>query len=129
MKRLLAVLLVAAIISGARISYTISLSSGNPGSSLVEAEAIRFTDISGDYLFIKNLRETERMSHSLRSYLGDDSIQIQTTVPEDTGDYAGSTWDPAWVAALPGGQGYCVESWDIFKNEVFQKTSYQVCRI
>lgn len=129
MKRLLAVLLVAAIISGVRASHTISSPFDNSSSSFTEAETIYYADISGDYLFIKNLRETERMVLSLQSYLGDDGIQILTTAPEDADYYTESIWDPAWAATLPGGPDYCVESWDIFKNGVFQKTSYQVCRI
>lgn len=129
MRGLLIVLLVALFYSGAQVSHIISPSANNPNSSYTETETIHFTDISGDYLFIKNISETERMLHSLRSYLKDKDIQIKTSVPEDAAYYAESTWDPAWAAALPGGATYCVESWDIFKNGVFQKTSYQVCKI
>lgn len=129
MKRLLIVFLAAILCSSVRASSTINSFASNPIHSFTEVETIHFTDISGDYLFIKNLSETERMRRSLQDYLGDDSIQIQTSVPEDTDYYAENTWDPAWAAALPGGPGYCVESWDIFKNGEYQKTSYQVCRI
>ena len=129
MRGLLIVLLVALVYSGAQISHMISPSANTPNSSYTEAETIHFKDISGDYLFIKNLCETERMLHSLRNYLKDKDIQIKTSVPEDAVYYAESIWDPAWAAALPGGAIFCVESWDIFKNGVFQRTSYQVCKI
>ena len=99
-----------------------------PESQMAQAETIHFTDTSGDYLSVRNLNETERMLRSLRDYLGDGSIQIQTSAPEDALCYVESTWDPANAAALPGGPGYCVEAWDIFKDEEFQKTSYLVCR-
>lgn len=100
-----------------------------PESEAGEPETICFTDMSGDYLFIQNFSETERMARSLRDYLGDNSIQIQTAVPEDAVYYAESTWDPERAAALLGGKDCCVEAWDIFKNGEFQKTSYLAGRI
>lgn len=100
-----------------------------PEPEVKEPETICFTDMSGDYLFIQNFSETERMVRSLRYYLGDNSIQIQTTVPEDAVYYAESTWDPERAAVLLGGKDCCVEAWDIFKNGEFQKTSYLAGRI
>lgn len=94
-----------------------------------QAETIHYQDISGDYLFIQNLSETERMVHSLQDYLKDSSIQIQPSVPNDVVYYAESAWDPAEAASIPGGPIYCVEAWDIFKNGEFQKTSYLAGRI
>jgi len=126
MKRFLIAALVALLCGTALLIRTSSLSLGDTPDS---PEVIHYTDISGDYLFIENRGETERMLCSLRDYLGDDSIQILSSVPEDVTCYAESVWDPAWAAALPGGPIYCVEAWDIFKNGVFQKTAYQVCRI
>lgn len=126
MKRFLIVALASLLCGTALLIRASSLSpSDTPGSPKV----IHFTDISGDYLFVENRGETERMLRSLRDYLGDDDIQIQTSVPEDVTCYAESVWDPVWAAALPGGPVYCVEAWDIFKNGTFQKTAYQVCRI
>lgn len=129
MRYLLTVLLAAVICSGAGTFHTIRLRSDNSDPSITKVEAIRFTDISGDYLFVKNLSETERMVRSLQEYLRDDGIQIQTSVPEDATFYAEGVWDPAWAAGISGGPVYCVEAWDIFKNRAFQKTSYLAGRI
>lgn len=126
MRRFLIVALASLLCGTALFIRASSLSTGDIPDS---PEVIHFTDISGDYLFIENRGETERMLYSLRDYLGDDSIQIVSSVPEDVTCYAESVWDPAWAAALPGGPVYCVEAWDIFKNGTFQKTTYQVCRI
>ena len=125
MKRL-SIIILAVLLCGTAIFMTHH--SYPPESSTTQAETIRFSDISGDNLFVRNLTETERMLRSLQDYLGDGSIQIQTSVPEDALCYVESTWDPAKAAALPGGPGYCVEAWDIFKGGEFQKTSYLVCR-
>lgn len=100
-----------------------------PEPEPVQAETIHYQDISGDYLFIQNLSETERMVHSLQDYLKDSSIQIQSSVPDDAVYYAESAWDPAEAASISGGPIYCVEAWDIFKNGEFQKTSYLAGRI
>ena len=126
MKRFLFVALASLLCGTGLLIRASSLSTDNTSDS---PEVIHFTDISGNYLFIENRGETERMLRSLRDYLGDDSIQIQSSVPEDVTCYAESVWDPSWAAALPGGPVYCVEAWDIFKNGTFQKTVYQVCRI
>lgn len=98
-------------------------------SKMAQAETIHYADISGDYLFVQNLSETERMVHSLQDYLQDGSIHIQPCVPDDAVYYAESIWDPAKAASIPGGAVYCVEAWDIFKNGEFQKTSYLAGRI
>ncbi len=125
MKRFLIVALAALLCGTALLIHASSPSTGDTPDP---PEVIHFTDVSGDYLFVENRGETERMLRSLRDYLGDGSIQIQSSVPEDVTCYAESEWDPAWAAALPGGSVYCVEAWDIFKNGTFQKTAYQVCR-
>lgn len=129
MRYLLMVLLAAVICSGAGTSHTIHLRPDKSNPNITKVEAIRFKDISGDYLFVKNLDETEKMLRSLQECLKDDDIQIQTSVPEDAAFYAESTWDPAWAATIPGGPVYCVEAWDIFKNGTFQKTSYLAGKI
>lgn len=129
MKRFLIVLLAVLLCGAAVFTRTTNLPSDNADNApdTSKAETIRYTDISGDYLFVQNLCETERMLYSLHDYLGD--CDIQTSIPEDVICYVESTWDPAWAAALPGGPVYCVEAWDIFKDGEFRKTSYQVCRI
>ena len=122
MKRL-AVIILAVLLCGAAIFM--NAHSSPPEYETVQAETIHYTDMSGDYLFVQNLSKTERMVHSLQDYLQDGSIQIQPSVPDDViAYYAESTWDPAKAASIPGGEVYCVEAWDIFKNGEFQKTSY-----
>lgn len=129
MKRFLIVLLAVLLCRTAVFTRTTSPPADNTGNApdTPKAETIRYTDISGEYLFVQNLSETERMLYSLRDYLGD--CDIQASIPEDAIYYAESTWDPMWAVALPGGPVYCVEAWDIFKDGEFRKTSYQVCRI
>lgn len=126
MKRL-AIIILAVLLCGAAI-YT-SSPSNQPEPETEEPETIHYTDMSGDYLFIQNLGETERMADSLRDYLGDDSIQIQTSVPEGAVYYAESLWDPAQAVPVPNSTIYCVEAWDIYKNGEFQKTSYLAGKI
>ncbi len=126
MKRL-TIIVLAVLLCGAAIF--INPHAFSPESETAQAETIHFTDISGDYLFVQNLSETERMVRSLREYLSDDNIRIQPSVPDEAVYYAESTWDPARAAASPGGPVYCVEAWDIFKNGNFQQTSYLAGRI
>ncbi len=123
----LAIIILAVLLCGT-ILFTSSRSIP-PEPETVQAETIHYTDISGDYLFVQNLSETERMVHSLRDYLKDNNIQVQAFVPDEAVCYAESTWDPAKAAAFCGGPAYCVEAWDIFKNGAFQKTSYLAGRI
>lgn len=128
MKRLIVFFLML-LLCGAGASMKFADAFAAPGDSPAKPEPIRYQDISGDYLFVKNLDETEKMSRSLREYLGDDSIQIQSFVPEDAVCLAECVWDPAWAAALSGGSTYCVEAWDIFKDGVYLQTSYEAARI
>lgn len=126
MKRLAIMVLTVLLCGVVVLRYSRSI----PAKSETESpETIHYADISGDYLFISNLNETERMALSLRDYLGDSGLQIQTTVPDEAVCYAKSTWDPAKAASIPGGAVYCVEAWDIFKNGEFQKTTYLAGRI
>lgn len=126
MKRL-AIIILAVLLCGA-VFFTSSHSS-QPEPDTTHVETVHYADISGDYLFIQNPRETESMVASLQDYLGDNGIQIQSFVPDDAVYYAESTWDLAKVVSIPGGPVYCVEAWDIFKNGEFQKTTYLAGRI
>lgn len=122
MKRLAIIILAVLLCGGAIFMNTYSFP---PESETARAETIHYTDVSGDYLFVQNLSETERMADSLQNYLGDSSVLIQPSVPDDVVVYyAESAWDPAEAASIPSGAVYCVEAWDIFRNGEFQKTSY-----
>lgn len=126
MKRLTIIILTVLLCGAAVLTSSCSITA-EPKAE--DPETIHYADISGDYLFVGNLSETERMLHSLRDYLGDDSIEIQTAVPDDAVRYAERTWDPSKAVLLSGGPIYCVEAWDVFKNGEFQKTTYLAGRI
>ena len=126
MKRLAAIILLVLLCGAVIFKSTHGIP---PDPEVEEPEVIHYADSSGDYLFVQNLSETERMVHSLRDYLGDGSIQIQSTVPDEAVCYAESIWDPAKMVSTSGGPVYCVEAWDIFKDGEFQKTSYLAGRI
>ena len=126
MKRL-TIIILTVLLCGAAVLTSSCSTTAEPKAE--DPETIHYADISGDYLFVGNLSETERMLHSLRDYLGDDSIEIQTAVPDDAVRYAERTWDPSKAVLLSGGPVYCVEAWDVFKNGEFQKTTYLAGRI
>ena len=95
---------------------------------LSEIEIIHYRDASGDYLFMRNLYETNRMAYAICG--GEDSVRIRLTVPEDILSDAFSPWDPERVRVLAAGAGHgdtvCVEAWDMFKNGVYYKTVYEI---
>ena len=126
MKRL-TIMILTVLLCGAAVLTSSRSITAEPKAE--DPETIHYADISGDYLFVGNLSETERMLHSLRDYLGDDSIEIQTAVPDDAVRYAERTWDPSKAVLLSGGPVYCVEALDVFKNGEFQKTTYLAGRI
>ena len=117
MKRL-TIMILTVLLCGAAVLTSSRSITAEPKAE--DPETIHYADISGDYLFVGNLSETERMLHSLRDYLGDDSIEIQTAVPDDAVRYAERTWDPSKAVLLSGGPIYCVEACVVFKNGVFQ---------
>ena len=126
MKRLTIIILTVLLCGAAVLTSSRSITAEPKAET---PEAIHYADISGDYVFVANLSETERMLRSLQDYLGDDSIEIQTAVPDYAVRYAERTWDPSRAVLLSGGPVYCVEAWDVFKNGEFQKTTYLAGRI
>lgn len=96
---------------------------------LPKADAIHFSDISGDYLFLRNLHETAQMVFTLSGFLNIDAASIRLELPEDVVPVVADAWDVKQIAALPGYGAYGVESWDIFKNGAYLWTSYEVGRI
>ncbi len=101
MKRFLIVAL-AALLCGTTL--LIHASSPSTGDTPDPPEVIHFTDVSGDYLFVENRGETERMLRSLRDYLGDGSIQIQSSVPEDVTCYARASGTRRGLRLCPAGR-------------------------
>ena len=107
-----------------------SISQEWPEGHLPKGEAVHFMDLSGDYLFVRNLYETRRMVNTIcgqgeRAGL----LHIRLDVPEDISSEAFSQWDPERVIALAdaGRSGaICLEAWDMFKNGVYYKTLYEI---
>ena len=97
--------------------------------NLPKADAIHFSDVSGNYLFLRNFRETARMASTLSDFLNIDAASIQLDLPEDVVPVVADVWDVKQITALPGYGAYGVESWDIFKNGAYLWTSYEVGRI
>lgn len=100
---------------------------------MLNAEAIHYSDGSGDYLFIKNGYETLRMLYCLRDLAGKDAeLTVRLSIPEEVSSNAFWPWDPKQMEALymtTPGREYCVEAWDMFKDGKFYRTSYQFAAI
>lgn len=117
-----------------------------PEVELPEPEARRYQLEAGDYLFIRNIYETQRMQYTLMNLAGNHSatsqngklkygikgtpsVRIELTI--DKGMHAQSFWP--WreseltdrFNSAPQGT-YHVEAWDVYRNGVFLYTEYQV---
>lgn len=101
-------------------------------SEVPQADTIHFSDISGDYLFVKNLYEMYRMLYTLFQTEDAADLRTQFCIPEDAVPTVLETWDIEQLAssfALNLSNTYCLESWDIYKNGSFQKTVYLIAEI
>lgn len=100
---------------------------------LPEAEAIHYSDVSGDYLFIKNIYETLWMQYYLCDLAGEDvELTVRMSIPEIASSDTFWPWDPKQIEDLyviAPDKVYCVEAWDMFKNGKFFRTSYQIAVI
>ena len=107
---------------------------------LPQVEARRFTNQSGEVLFLRNLYETRRMQYTIYNALGKEPsawkdgkplATVQLTIPADLDPYTASMWP--WhdsdldnlVHSRPNSQ-YYIEAWDCYLNGVFQYTRYSV---
>ena len=101
-----------------------------PEDHLPKGEAIHYMDVSGDYLFVRNLYETRRMVNTLCGQRKEGGLfHIRLTVPEDISSDTFSRWDPDHLIALAdAGQSdtICLDVWDMFKNGVYYKTLYEI---
>ncbi len=101
-----------------------------PEDHLPKGEAIHYMDVSGDYLFVRNLYETRRMVNTLCSQeKGTGFLHIRLTVPEDISSDAFSLWDSERLIVLADADRsdtICLEAWDMFKNGVHYKTLYEI---
>lgn len=101
-----------------------------PEDHLPKGEAIHYMDVSGDYLFVRNLYETRRMVNTLCDQeKGTGLLHIRLTVPEDISSDAFSLWDSERLIVLADAgrsDTICLEAWDMFKNGVYYKTLYEI---
>lgn len=101
-----------------------------PEDHLPKGEAIHYMDVSGDYLFVRNLYETRRMVNTLCDQeKGTGLLHIRLTVPEDISSDAFSLWDSERLIVLADADRsdtICLEAWDMFKNGVYYKTLYEI---
>lgn len=113
---------------------------------LPEAEARRFNDPDGDYLFVRNLYELQRMLYTLYNAMGSHTatwkdgqavrrsdgtpwVHIQLSLPKGESVFGFWPWSAEEVtgslAAAPCGDR-CMEAWDVYKDGVFQRTEYKM---
>lgn len=96
-------------------------------ASVPEADAIHFTDVSGDYLFVKNRYEMYRILCTLNY-----PAAIQLSIPEDAIPIVLDSWDPEWMAGFQNSHSNktcCLECWDMYKNGLYLKTVYLAAAI
>lgn len=115
---------------------------------LPAAEVRHFSLQSGDYLFVRNLYETRRMLYTLYNAIGNNpeiwqngepvlhpsgnpKVSIYLTIPADREAEVFWPWRESEIIgpfnASPCGT-YYMESWDVYKDGVFQKTEYDILK-
>ena len=113
---------------------------------LPEAEVRRFNDPDGDYLFVRNLYELQRMLYTLYNAMGSNAktwtdgeavlrsdgtpwVHIHLTMSEGRSVMGFWPWKAERVTDLfescPAGD-YYLDCWDVYRNGVFQRTEYQI---
>ena len=117
-----------------------------PQSVLPAAEVRHFDLTSGSYLYVRNLYETRRMLYTLYNAIGANAetwqngkpvlhpsgspkVRIQLSIPDDLDAQSFWPWRGSEIVNLfnscpPG--AYYMESWDVYKNGVFQRTEYLI---
>lgn len=111
------------------------------------APEVRHFSIEGkEYCFVRNLYETRRMLYTLYnavganpetwkdgapvlSVTGKQMVRFQLSVPKDLNAFSIWPWNEENLVSLfnscPFGTFY-IESWDVYKDGVFQKTQYDI---
>ena len=113
---------------------------------LPEAEARHFSIDADEYLFIRNLYETRRMLYTLYNAIGDEPqtwqngapvlsskgnqiVHINLTIPTDAAAQSFWPWRATELTNLfhscPPGT-YHMQSWDVYKNGIFQRIEYNI---
>lgn len=120
-----------------------------PEVELPAPEVRRYRNEYGDYLFIRNLYETRRMQYTLQNLAGNHpdtsedgrlkygskgtpSVRIKLTVEGDRTPQSFWPWRESEIERVfnscPPGT-YYLESWDVYKDGIFQRTQYNIYAI
>ena len=120
-----------------------------PEVELPAPEVRRYQNEHGDYLFIRNLYETRRMQYTLQNLAGNHpdtsedgklkygskgtpSIRIKLTMKETLTPQSFWPWRESEIERVfhscPPGT-YYLESWDVYKDGIFQRTEYNIYAI
>lgn len=120
-----------------------------PEVELPAPEVRRYQNEYGDYLFIRNLYETRRMQYTLQNLAGNHpdtsedgrlkygskgtpSVRIKLTVEGDRTPQSFWPWRESEIERVfnscPPGT-YYLESWDVYKDGIFQRTQYNIYAI
>lgn len=120
-----------------------------PEVELPAPEVRRYQLDSGDYLFIRNLYETRRMQYTVQNLAGNHPdtsedgrlkygskgtpyVRIKLAIDDDQTPETFWPWRESEIERLfnscPPGT-YCLESWDVYKDGVFQRTEYNIYAI
>lgn len=120
-----------------------------PEVELPAPEVRRYQNEYGDYLFIRNLYETRRMQYTLQNLAGNHPdtseggklkygskgiplVRIKLTVeggrtPQSFWPWRESEIERVFNSCPPG--TYYLESWDVYKDGIFQRTQYNIYAI
>ena len=117
-----------------------------PQVELPGPELRHFSNEQGDYLFMRNLYESQRMLYTLYNAIGEDpetwrdggpvlnangepKVQIRLTIPNDVEAEFFWPWRASQIEepfhALPYGT-HSMEAWDVYRDGVFLRTEYNV---
>lgn len=114
--------------------------------ALPDMEMRHYTINGEEYLFIRNIYETRRMLYTLYNAIGANEqtwrdgapvlrkdgtqlVRIELSIPKGSNPQAFWPWKPEQLTEVfnscPPGT-YQMETWDVYKNGVFQKTEYDL---
>ena len=96
-------------------------------ASVPRADAIHFTDISGDYLFVKNRYEMYRMLYTLSQSAIAEAEDVLLSIPDDAIPMVLDFWNPEWLLEFQRSHSNkisCLESWDMYKDGSYLRTVY-----
>lgn len=101
-------------------------------ASVPKADVIHFTDISGDYLFVKNRYEMYRMLYTLSQSAIAETEDVLLSIPDDAIPMVLDSWNPEWLVEFQRSHSNkicCLESWDMYKDGSYLRTVYLAAAI